>query len=233
MGDTDVTTQGFWEKARQRVVRIAGSQPSGLLGRWLYGHPWGHYPAFRLVLDRLRLTQDDIYLEVAQGGGVLLSWALQAAGSAKAIDHSPDMVRLATDRNRRAVGAGRLEIVQGDAGKLPWKSGTFTAAACVEAFFFFPQPDEVLREVHRVLKPGGRLVLATMANNGVSWFERILLSVFVREMRIYTHEELAAMLERAGFEDVEVSEPKRLHQIGYGRKRLPTPRTKSPKNRST
>jgi hypothetical protein len=37
-------------------------------------------------------------------------------------------------------------------------------------------------------------------------------------MLLYTHEEVASMLIKAGFEDVTVSEPKRLHQIGYGKK---------------
>jgi ubiquinone/menaquinone biosynthesis C-methylase UbiE len=197
---------------------MTGSKPSGVLGRFLYAHPWGHYGGFKMVLDRLRLNKDDAYLEVAQGGGVLLSWALQAVRTGAAVDHSPDMVKLATERNRAAVDAGRLEIVQGDAGELPWADETFTAVACAEAFFFFPDPDRVLREMHRVLKPGGRVVIATMAKNAGSRVLSMLLSLFLSEMRLYTQEELASMLREAGFEDVTVSEPRRYHQIGYGKK---------------
>ncbi len=167
MENKHVARRGIWERFRRRMVRVIGSRPSGGLGRFLYAHPWGHYAGFRLVLERLRLSVDDIYLEVAQGGGVLLSWAFRVVNKGAAIDHSPDMVKLATQRNRAAVDAGRLEIVQGDACRLPWAEDTFTAIACSEAFFFFPRPDAALREMHRVLRPGGRVVIATMSKGGL------------------------------------------------------------------
>jgi ubiquinone/menaquinone biosynthesis C-methylase UbiE len=61
---------------------------------------------------------------------------------------------------RRAARHRRVRWVRGDALRLPLRDRGFDAAVCTEAFHWFPDPDAALREFHRVLVPGGRLLLA-------------------------------------------------------------------------
>src|SRR5207245_10662597 len=103
------------------------------------------------------------YLECGCGGGQLLETALLTVRSAAGIDHSPDMLALASERNTAAIVAGRLQLVYGDVNRLPWADGEFTCATSVNMFFFVEAPDACLREVHRALAPGGRLVVVTAA----------------------------------------------------------------------
>ncbi len=136
-----------------RVAR----RPSGRHARKVYGADDVHSFAWEPVLDVLKLTSDDLLLDVGCGGGVFLRRALQTGCRAVGIDHSRGMVRLA----RKTTG-GKARIVHGEAEALPFEDGDFTAISCLVAFFFFPDPVAVLREFRRVLDPDrGRAAVFT------------------------------------------------------------------------
>jgi len=134
-------------------------KPSGAASVAVYRDPLYHYPGFRAILAELKLTREDYLLEVGCGGGVLLRLALESGCRAAAIDHSPEMVRLATEMNTAAIDAGRLNIVEGNAEKLPFPDGTFTCATMSGVFGFIADPVAALREIRRVLRPGGRIMI--------------------------------------------------------------------------
>ena len=191
-------------------VNVTARKPSGWLGKRMYKDPKGHYKSFELTLEKLQLKPDDYFLEVACGGGMLLELALRMVKRAAAIDHSADMVALAEEVNAQAVADGRVEIAQGDAESLPWHANTFTCAASANAFFFFEHPAQILREIYRVLQPGGRVVIATL---GKSPLARVLFGLW--SLRVYTNAEMEAMLRQAGFDTVEVKTRWGAYQIGY------------------
>jgi ubiquinone/menaquinone biosynthesis C-methylase UbiE len=87
--------------------------------------------------------------------------ALKSGCHGLAIDHSPDMVANAARLNRHAVSSGRLTVLPGDAASLPAGDGGFDKAYCLNAFFFFPDPQASIAEMARVLKPGGQIALVT------------------------------------------------------------------------
>lgn len=177
-------------------------KPSGWLGKYLYRDPKSHKKSFEIIMKKLNLRSDDSYLEVACGGGVLLEISLQTVRRAAAIDHSADMVALATERNRAAVDGGRVEIVEGNAESLPWPDEHFSCAACANAFFFIEHPQLVLSEISRVLKLKGRLVINTMPG-------KLPLAgiVFKRpcNLRTYPDEQMKSMFYTAGFRVAEVN----------------------------
>ncbi len=121
-----------------RFVDMTARRPSGWLGKMMFRNPRGHYKAFRLTLEKLALKPDDILLEIGCGGGVLLNMALESIAQAKAIDHSPDMVRIAKEKNQEAVSEGQVEIVQGTAESLPWDDNSFTCATANQMFLGQP-----------------------------------------------------------------------------------------------
>jgi len=177
-------------------------RPTGAESRKTYGDPVFHYPLFRVMLDELVLRRDDYLLEVACGGGAMLKRALASGCRAAAIDHSPEMVQVATEANREAVAAGRLEVRQGDAATLPWADATFTCAAMTGVLGFLPDPVRVLAEMRRVLKPGGRLVVmgADPEMRGTPAAPEPIAS----RLRFYDSAALEALGRKAGLEDVRV-----------------------------
>jgi ubiquinone/menaquinone biosynthesis C-methylase UbiE len=181
----------------------------------MYSNPRGHYRAFCLALDKLALKPDDVFLEIGCGGGVLLNMALKHVTQAKAIDHSPDMVRIARDRNKEALSEGRVEIVQGNAESLPWADDLFNCAAAAEMFFFIEDPMIVLKEFYRVLKPGGHLVITSIE---ASILPRLLFLPWARSMHLYKNREMESMLKEAGFQPADVTNMERFGQLSYAEK---------------
>jgi SAM-dependent methyltransferase len=187
------------------AVAESARRPTGRVGLLLYGPASAGLPPYTRVLDALDLRSDDVLLEIGPGGGSFLARALELAGSAAAIDHSPTMVDAARRRNAAAIAAGRLDVRLGDAASLPWPDGSFTAVAMNQVFFWLPDPDRVLREIHRVLRPGGRLAFMSVSNRAVT---RLVVWPYLRGgMRLFGDAELTRMLRAAGFTNVQVESP--------------------------
>lgn len=178
-------------------------RPWGGQSRAVYRDPLYHYPNFRVILAELALTADDRLLEVGCGGGALLRQALRSGCRAAAVDHSPDMVRLARETNRDAVAAGRLEVTEADAAALPFPDAAFTCAVMTGVLGFLPDPVAVLAEIRRVLRPGGRFV--GLGSDPELRGTPAAPEPMASRLRFYDDEQLAALARSAGFDEVEVA----------------------------
>jgi hypothetical protein len=78
-------------------------RPMGPRARTSYRDPTHHRPNFLAILDALKLNSKDYLLEVGCGGGAFLHDALKTGCKAAAIDHSPEMVRLAREVKSRST----------------------------------------------------------------------------------------------------------------------------------
>ena len=179
-------------------------RPSGRRAREVYGAPDVHEPMRRAVLDALDLGPGDRLLELGCGGGVLLREALATGCTAVGIDHSEAMVRLARETNVEAVASGRLEVVAGDAARVPYGDGTFTRVAAVVVFLFLPDPAAALREWYRVLRPGGRLAFYTLPPE-LRGHPYAAPEPMASRGRYYADAELEALVRGAGFEPARVT----------------------------
>jgi ubiquinone/menaquinone biosynthesis C-methylase UbiE len=177
------------------VVDRLFRRPGGSVARTFYRDAKPHQESFRDTLAALALGPEDRLLEVGCGGGTLLDWALATGCTARAIDHSAEMLALASRRNAAAIAAGRLELHNADAAHLPFSDEEFTAAATANAFFFFDEPQAMLAEVYRTLAPAGRIAIHTAATAP---------PIVAQHMHLYSDHELEYMLERAGYEHVAV-----------------------------
>lgn len=112
------------------------------------------------LLDLAGVAPGDRVLDVACGTGVV---AREAAGRTGApgrvvgLDLNPAMVEVA------ARVRPDLDWRQGDAQALPFPDDSFDAVLCQSAIFFFPDPDQALREMARVTAPGGVVAIQTYA----------------------------------------------------------------------
>lgn len=192
---------GFGDWWTDRVAR----RPSGASSRKTYADPLFHRPNFLLILDRLHLTPHDRLLEVGCGGGAFLHDALASGCRAWAIDHSPEMVRLAREKNREAIDEHRVEIVEADAHHLPFPSASCTCAVTTGSFGFWDRPSGGLAEIRRVLEPGGRFILYTGTKElrGTPAAPEPVAS----RVHWYEDDELAELARTAGFVDIQVDRP--------------------------
>jgi ubiquinone/menaquinone biosynthesis C-methylase UbiE len=181
------------------------SGPRGLLGHvagWIMARKNRGLNAW--VVELLDAGADDRVVEVGFGTGLAVeaNAARATRGLVAGVDRSDVMLRQASRRNRQALREGRVDLRLGEATKLPFADASFTRALAVNSLQFWKPAEDGLRELRRVLRPGGRLVLAQRrfrADTG-----RLDRSRFGM-----TDEQLAALLatlERVGFRDVDVRE---------------------------
>jgi ubiquinone/menaquinone biosynthesis C-methylase UbiE len=115
----------------------------------------------RRALTELDLRAGDRVLDVACGAGKLVRAIAPQVERAVGVDLSPAMIEQARREAGAdpAVPAERLEFVVGASDDLPFADGEFTAVITTTAFHHFPDPAGSVREMVRVLAPGGRIVI--------------------------------------------------------------------------
>lgn len=155
-------------------------------------------------LSHLTVVPDAAVLDIGCGGGATLRRLAARApqGHITGLDYSPVSVACSAAFNAEAVAAGRMEVLQGSVEQLPFADEHFDLITTVESFYFWPQPQEDLREVYRVLKSGGTfLLIADIHEDGT-------LSAETRDnIERYhlfnpTKEQFAALFRAAGFRDI-------------------------------
>ena len=198
--------RGAASEARlERFVRTAIGQPSGPLGRitarWMVED---HRPIYPVMAQELALQPDDDLLDVGCGGAGLLESQAAHVRYVAGLDASEIQVDMARRRLAGRLASGTADIVQGDAAALPWEDGRFSAVTAYGCLEFVPDPLAALSEMHRVLRPGGRVVV-TMGlptdEAGQSGTKNRL--GFPR----WTAADGQRLLEEAGFGSVAVSPP--------------------------
>lgn len=184
-------------------------KPSGVSG-WLLGHQMAkeHRALVDWMVECLNIEPTNHVLDVGCGGGMTLRTmcGLAPDGFVAGIDYSPIMVRQAQKRNRAAVQSGCMEITLADVTSLPYDDNRFDIVSGVETFYFWPDPLCGLREILRVLKPGGRIALVVDISKP-SPDAAIPENVGERfDIRVLSGEEIKALLVEAGFVDVTFKE---------------------------
>ena len=147
-------------------------------------------------------------LDIGCGGGATIAKlaALAAEGRVYGIDYSLDSVGISQRRNRKLIETGRVEIKHSSVSEMPFRDGMFDLVSAIETHYFWPNLPEDLKEVRRVLKPGGNLILMGGEYKGGKFDKRNAKWVELGNMTYHTLEELRRLLLKAGFLKVEVFE---------------------------
>jgi len=183
-------------------------KPTGWLGTFMgLGMNVGHAPLWRWGLDHVAIQPDATILDVGCGGGRNVHTLARVAdrGNVYGVDYSRRMVRLARRVNRAFIRAGRVEIKYGSVSSLPFPDGTFDLVTSFESAIFWPSLVDDLREVWRVLKPGGTLLIANEAYKDERFEERNARWVELAGIRhLLSPEETRGFLVESGYADVEI-----------------------------
>ena len=179
------------------------AKPTGYFGKILAkGMARGHREFYENALKVINPQKDDTYLEIGFGSGVFINKYLTHISRIAGIDYSEDMVKLASNVNKKLIESGKAEFKQGDASVLPWGNNEFSVVAAIEVFFFLNDADKVLNEIFRVLKPNGRLIIEMSFNKDDGMDHRRHIKKM--KLRLYSGTEMKKMVENAGFSDVVV-----------------------------
>lgn len=163
---------------------------------------WGHRPFHGWWLKKLDLAEDSKVLDVGCGTG----WASRIVarmvpnGEVVGIDFAQGMVQKAKQlaSKDKKHNYGNLSFKIADVEAIPYPDDYFDCVICIESFSWFPNPAAALREMKRVLKPGGKLYVADVPDSRLL---RLVLKVWklftpgLDKWNIYSENEFEEFLE--------------------------------------
>ncbi|MFC4950976.1 class I SAM-dependent methyltransferase [Pseudonocardia sp. GCM10023141] len=147
-----------------RVLSAQAAHPRGVLGHAM-GRIWVTETAAAndKALTLLAAAPRERVLEIGFGPGRAILQLAAAGAHVTGIDASPVMLTQARRRNAAAIRAEQVQLLTGHADALPLPDAAVDAVLAVHSVYFWADLAAGLRETHRVLAPGGRVVIAFRA----------------------------------------------------------------------
>jgi ubiquinone/menaquinone biosynthesis C-methylase UbiE len=141
--------------SKRPVKPYKGLAMEGIIAKW-YAKNTGRAPEQKMIFNKVKsaLPQNASVLEVAPGPGFLSIEFAKAGHKVTALEISQTFIEIA-QANAKEAGI-QVDFRHGNASGMPFAENTFDFIICVAAFKNFSQPVEAIREMHRVLKPGGK-----------------------------------------------------------------------------
>lgn len=203
----DVTAEE--EKRHQKEVTAEGNpaKPTGTAGEEMLARMNESHAALTMWgISHFDWRGDENVLDIGCGGGANLKHmsARIKTGHLTGVDYSKVSVQESRKLNADDIEDGRMDIMEASVEKLPFEDESFDKITTVESFYFWPDPQQNLKEVYRVLKQGGTFLLVAEI------YGRPDLSPAVQENIIRYHlynptpEAFGRIFRDAGFDKVEI-----------------------------
>jgi ubiquinone/menaquinone biosynthesis C-methylase UbiE len=145
-------------------------------------------------LKKIEMMNNAPILDIGCGGGQTIHTLTKQNKHQEiyGIDYSQQAVETSIQKNNKAVATGRVKISQGDVSALPFNDGLFGTITAIQTHFFWPDLEQNISEVFRVLKAGGTFVI-------ISEIYKINY-----HMKQYTkNEEIDQLFRKSGFQTVK------------------------------
>ena len=155
---------------------------------------------YPVLLSKLAHIPFQRALDLGCGTGEMMKMLLQVDDQRElyGIDLSEKMLSVAESKL-----SGKVRLVLGDSEHLPFADNFFDVVYCNDSFHHYPAPENVIREVQRVLKPGGTFLIGDCWQPLVG---RAIMNFYMRhskegDVKIYSKEEMISLLSKC-FHDI-------------------------------
>jgi len=174
-------------------------------------------------LKHILIENHRTILDVGCGGGRTVSKlaAIATQGKVFGVDYSEESVAATKRTNAQWIDLGRVEIRHGSVSRLPFPDDMFDLVTAVETHFWWPNLPGDMREVLRVLKPGGTLILIAEIYRGANTMAAKFAEKYASRtcMTLLSVDEHRELFTSAGYSNVQVIEERDKGWIcGVGRK---------------
>jgi len=199
-------------------------RPAGLLGRFvLWNMNSRHSKVTDWGLSHILIDKRDTILDAGCGGGRTVNKLATIASQGKVygVDFSAESVAFARRINKQWIDTGRVEIREASVSQLPFSADLFNVVTAVETHFWWPDLPSDMREVLRVLKPGGVLIIIAEVYKGANTVTAKLAEKYalLSGMKLLTANEHRELFANAGYSDVQIiEEPRKGWICGIGKK---------------
>ncbi len=178
--------KGFWGKL---MIKSMNKNHSSLTD-------WG--------LEHIDINRSSVVLDVGCGGGKTVSKLCSMVGNGKVcgIDYSELCVSKSKKLNSKNILCGKAQIKQASVSSLPFSDNTFDFVTAVETYYFWQDKPNDLKEILRVLKPGGKILMVfemlATDDDPFKW-EKVEQMIGIKAV---SEDEIANALSSSGYSDV-------------------------------
>lgn len=156
-------------------------------------------------LKQVRIERSFSILDVGCGGGrTIEKLTSMTGGPVCGIDYSAESVAVARKVNAAAIEAGRVDIRQAPVSAIPFPDGRFDLATAIETHYYWPDIVAGLKEIRRVLKPGGTAMLLAENYKGGPFHQAQWVVMTALRAAHLTVDQHRQVFEAAGFTDVRI-----------------------------
>jgi len=199
-------------------------RPAGLVGRFvLWNMNSRHSKVTDWGLSHISIDKRDTILDAGCGGGRTVNKlaAMASEGKVYGVDFSGASVTFARRINKQWIDTDRVEIREASVSQLPFAADVFDVITAVETHFWWPDLPSDMREVLRVLKPGGVLMIIAEVYKGANTVTAKLAEKYslLSGMKLLTANEHRELFANAGYSDIKIiEEPRKGWICGIGKK---------------
>lgn len=186
-----------------KILSSQARKPTGFIGRYLMTKIFneGNADLNYFVKECLHLRPDDKVFEVGFGTGQLIKEIAAATteGQVEGIDFSAAMLEQARKANRQSIADGKVCLHQGNCTELPAEANCFDKLCSINTIYFFEEPENYLKEMHRILKPNGTIAIGFRDDEQMN-----KLNLDMEVFTTYSKDEVANLLISAGFIETKI-----------------------------
>jgi len=182
-------------------------KPTGTFGRFMArSMNYGHSKVAQWGLSHVSINKNNTILDVGCGGGKTVNTLTKTATEGKiyGIDYSADSVKVASKINKKPINEGKVEILHASVESLPFSDDSFDLVTAVETYYFWPDLINSLKEIRRVLKPGGSAILINECYRCDKFEKRNAKWARMGDFTYHLPEEFRKFLEKAGYSSIQI-----------------------------
>lgn len=157
-------------------------------------------------LKKVKINPNFVILDVGCGGGKTVSKLAELAfkGKVFGVDHSRNMVEFSREVNKELIAKGRVAIVEDSVEKMSFPDDSFDLVTAVETYYFWSSLLDAFREIKRVLKSKGNLLLINeMIKDGIYDLENMEI-ITKTQVCLVPLKKIRKVLESIGFVNIEI-----------------------------
>lgn len=190
------------QKARFMAAQLR--KPTGeegiQMGEWMNR---GNVLMNQQAIADLGADEGDRVMEAGMGNGLFVDLLLDSAKEIHytGCDFSEIMVAEAERINAQWIAANKAKFVCGDLSALPFADNTFNKVYTVNTIYFWEEPNSVLTEIRRVLKPRGTLLIGMRPKRQMQHYPFTQYG-----FKLYSSDDVYALLANNGFDNITIAE---------------------------
>ena len=149
------------------------------------------------AVQKANMPEDAVVADVGTGTGFVLRGLIGKARSLVGFDESPEMLAAA---KRGFAGRPDVRFEQNDGRTLPAQDGTFDAVFANMYLHHVPDPGEAIKEMARILKPGGKLVITDLDSHDQAWMREAMADRWLG----FERADMRGWYESAGLGEIDI-----------------------------